>query len=237
MRRLSAKDPTLIQVLSLYLLVLAFFILLFNASHHDSGRSAAVTESLASTFRMHGQRAEEAVARSSDRGATPGAEMILDSFADLIRTDLSVAKIENLKRGRLLRVTMAPDDLFVAGSAALREDRGELLGKLAQLLGKSVPGLRHKVEVSLVGGWIPPDRMTVAVPLPIARAAALAETLTRENLIAEQGTVSGGTSYGATEAVALVYRVDPKVRSDDEPAGTAAGPASGKPAGLPGEKR
>ena len=190
MRRLSAKDPTLIQVLSLYLLVLAFFILLFNASHHDSGRSAAVTESLASTFRMHGQRAEEAVARSSDRGATPGAEMILDSFADLIRTDLSVAKIENLKRGRLLRVTMAPDDLFVAGSAALREDRGELLGKLAQLLGKSVPGLRHKVEVSLVGGWIPPDRMTVAVPLPIARAAALAETLTaRGRFRAEPVTV------------------------------------------------
>lgn len=235
MRRLSAKDPTLIQVLSLYLLVLAFFILLFNASHHDSGRSAAVTESLASTFRMHGQRAEEAVARSSDRGATPGAEMILDSFADLIRTDLSVAKIENLKRGRLLRVTMAPDDLFVAGSAALREDRGELLGKLAQLLGKSVPGLRHKVEVSLVGGWIPPDRMTVAVPLPIARAAALAETLAARGAL--PGTVSGGTSYGATEAVALVYRVDPKVRSDDELAGTAAGPASGKPAGLPGEKR
>ena len=161
--------------------------------------------------------------------------MILDSFADLIRTDLSVAKIENLKRGRLLRVTMAPDDLFVAGSAALREDRGELLGKLAQLLGKSVPGLRHKVEVSLVGGWIPPDRMTVAVPLPIARAAALAETLTARGAL--PGTVSGGTSYGATEAVALVYRVDPKVRSDDELAGTAAGPASGKPAGLPGEKR
>ena len=39
MRRLPEKDPTLIQVLSLYLLLLAFFVLLFNASQYDRGKA------------------------------------------------------------------------------------------------------------------------------------------------------------------------------------------------------
>jgi len=213
MRRLPAKDPTLIQVLSLYLLLLAFFVLLFNASQHDRGRAAAVTESLSSTFRMHGDPANDVVARSSDQGVSPGAEVVLDSFADLIRTELRVAKIENLQRGRLLRVTLGTDDLFVAGSAGLRTDREELLSKLAQLLGKSPPGFRHKVEAFLVGDWIPSDRLTQAVPLPIARAAALAETLVARGALA--GTVSGGTRHGARDQIALIYRLDAEIRPED----------------------
>lgn len=213
MRRLPTKDPTLIQVLSLYLLLLAFFVLLFNASQYDRGRASAVKESLSSTFRTHGDPAENVDARSSDQGERPGAELVLDSFADLIRTELKVAKIENLKQGRLLRVSLGADDLFVPGNAGLRDDRGELLSKLAKLLGKSPPGLRHKVEAYLVGGWIPPDRMTQAVPLPIARAATLAEALIARGAL--RGTVSGGVRHGADNQVALIYRVDPETLPDD----------------------
>lgn len=213
MRRLPAKNPTLLQMLSLYLLLLAFFVLLFNASQYDRGRAAAVTESLSSKFRMHGDPANDVAARSSDQGLSPGAEVILDSFADLIRTELQVAKIENLQRGRLLRVTLGADDLFVAGSADLRADREELLTNLAQLLGKSPPGLRHKVEAFLVGDWIPPDRLTQVVPLPIARAAALAETLVARGAL--PGTVSGGTKHGTHNRIALIYRVDAEIRPED----------------------
>jgi flagellar motor protein MotB len=226
MRRLPTKDPTLIQVLSLYLLLLAFFVLLFNASQYDRGRASAVKESLSSTFRTHGDPANDVVARSSDQGERPGAELVLDSFADLIRTELKVAKVENLKKGRLLRVTLGADDLFVSGNAGLRDDRSELLSKLAQLLGKKPPGLRHKVEAYLVGGWIPPDRMTQAVPLPIARAATLAEALIARGAL--QGTVSGGVRHGAENQVALIYRVDPEIRPDTETPETAADKPGGK---------
>lgn len=220
MRRLPAKDPTLIQVLSLYLLLLAFFVLLFNASQYDRGRAAAVKESLSSTFRTHGNPENDPVVRSSDQGQAPGAELILDSFSDLIRTELQVAKIETLRRGRLLRVTLAADDLFEAGTAGLRTDREPLADKLAAMLGKSPPGHRHKVEAFLVGDWITPDQMRRSVPLPIARAASLAETLIARGAIA--GTVSGGTRHGTGGQVVLLYRVDPKTRPED----TAAGPAA-----------
>lgn len=226
MRRLPTKDPTLIQVLSLYLLVLAFFVLLFNASQYDRGRAAAVKESLSSTFRMNGSPENDPVVRSSDQGQAPGAELILDSFSSLIRTELKVAKIEELQRGRLLRVTLGADELFVAGTAGLRPDREKLLTKLAQLLGKSPPGLRHKVEAFLAGDWIPPDRMTQAVPIPIARAAALAETLILRGALS--GTVSGGTRHGERDEVVLIYRVDQQIRQEDLlPQSSPTRPASG----------
>lgn len=232
MRRLPTKDPTLIQVLSLYLLLLAFFVLLFNASQYDRGRAAAVKESLDSTFRTYGEPQADPVVRSSDQGQAPGAELILDSFSDLIRTELQVARIENLRRGRLLRVTLGADDLFEPKTAGLRSDREDLANKLAQLLGKSPPGHRHKVEAFLVGDWITPDRMKKSVPLPIARAASLAETLVARGAI--KGTVSGGTRHGAQNQVVLLYRVDPKTRPEDAPDGPKANTATD---GVPGSSR
>ncbi|MFT5488853.1 MAG: hypothetical protein ACI9JL_000608 [Paracoccaceae bacterium] len=214
MRRLPEKDPTLIQVLSLYLLLLAFFVLLFNASQYDRGKAAAVKESLSSTFRTHGVAADRDIVRSTDQGDIPGAELVLDSFADLIRTELKVAKVENLQRGKLLRVTLDPEDLFETSSPGIRSDRDQFVNKLAELLGKTPPGMRHKVQVFMVGDWILPDQMKRDVPLPIARAAGLAEILLARGALA--GTVSGGARHGAEKQISLIYRVDPETRPEDE---------------------
>lgn len=214
MRRLPEKDPTLIQVLSLYLLLLAFFVLLFNASQYDRGKAAAVKESLSSTFRTHGDPADPDIVRSSDQGDTPGAELVLDSFADLIRTELTVAKIENLERGRLLRVTLDPEDLFETASPGIRSDRDKFVDKLAELLGKTPPGIRHKVQVFMVGDWILPDQMTRTIPLPIARVAGFAEILLARGALA--GTVSGGARHGQKKHISLIYRVDTETRPEDK---------------------
>ena len=213
MRRLPVKDPTLIQVLSLYLLLLAFFVLMFNASRFDRGRTDAVSESLASTFRMNGDPAKVAVVRSSDQGQAIGDELILDSFSDLIQTALPVARIENLRRGRLLRVSVGVGELFEGNSSALRGDRDKLLTELAKLLGKHPPGRRHKVEVFLTGQWVTLDRLTKAVPLPITRAAVISQSLMSGGALI--GTVSGGVMEGPRREVVFLYRVDPEIRPED----------------------
>lgn len=216
MRRLPEKDPTLIQVLSLYLLLLAFFVLLFNASQYDRGKAAAVKESLSSTFRTHGNPSADEIVRSSDQGDIPGAELVLDTFADLIRTELKVAKIENLEKGKLLRVTLEPEYLFEISSPGIRSDKDKFVNRLAGLLGKAPPGMRHKVQVYMVGDWITPDQLSASVPLPIARAAGLAETLLARGALA--GTVSGGARHGAEKRISLIYRVDPETRPEDQAA-------------------
>ena len=225
MRRLQGKDPALIQVLSLYLLLLAFFVLLFNASQYDRGKASAVKESLSSTFRTHGYLAEKQLVRSSDQGEIPGAELVLDSFADLIRTELKVARIENLQRGQLLRVTLDPEDLFETSSPGIRSDRDSFVDNLAELLGKTPTGMRHKVQIFMSGDWITPDQMTQSVPLSIERAAGLAEMLLARGALA--GTVSAGIRHASRKQVSLVYRVDPDIRPEDKAPGKPA--ATGSP--------
>ena len=210
MSRLPAKDPTLIQVLSLYLLLLAFFVLLFNASRFDQGKADAVAESLSSTFRTYGQPDRPVFVRSSDQGQRPGNEAILENVSDLIRTELAVARIENLRRGRLLRATFKTDDLFEVGTSGIRSDRMDLMRKLSQLLGKQTKGQRHKVEIVVGSSWITPDQIKNSVPLPIARAASFSEMLL--GLGALNGTVSGGVGFIAPDTVSLIYRLDPKLR-------------------------
>ena len=221
MSRLPAKDPSLVQVLSLYLLLLAFFILLFNASRFDQGKADAVTESLSSTFRMHGVPEHDPVVRSSDQGQAPGAEQILDSFADLIRTELAVAKVEKLRRGRLLRVSLGADELFNTDTADIRSDRLGLIQYLAGFLGKKPSGYRHKVQIFFTTDWVTPDQMKNAVPLSIRRAANLSRSLMQHNAV--PGTVSGGIRHGRGSQVQLIYRVDQELRPEDLNSTTAGG--------------
>lgn len=217
MSRLPAKDPTLVQVLSLYLLLLAFFVLLFNASRFDQGKADAVTESLSSTFRTYGQPDQPIFVRSSDQGQRPGNEVILENVSDLIRTELSVAKVENLRRGRLLRATFKTEDLFESGTSGIRSDRMDLMRELARMLGKATKGQRHKVEIVVGSPWITPDQIRKSVPLPVARAASFSEMLLGQGAL--DGTVSGGVGFTTPDTVSLVYRLDPALR---EPDGAAA---------------
>ena len=66
--QLHERDPTLIQVLSLYLLLLAFFVILFNISKVEQFRTSVVTESLNSTFNDSGQTTETPVPLTSAQG-------------------------------------------------------------------------------------------------------------------------------------------------------------------------
>lgn len=210
MRRPEAKDPTLVQVLSLFLLLLAFFIVLFNVSRADRGRTDAVGESLTSAFRTAGLQTTTPEIHASQSGEAPGPELALERLGDLVRTELRAAEIRVVRPGRLMQVRTATGDLFLPGSPELRAERGGFLWELARLVGTPVDGRRHKVEIYIGSDWITPDQMKGVIPVPISRAANLADQLIARGALA--GTVMAGIRPDDDGTVTLLFRIDPEFR-------------------------
>lgn len=224
MRRLQTKDPTLVQVLSLYLLLLAFFIVLYNTSRFDASRAAAVGESLTSTFKPTEGRRGEARQNTSQEGTLAGDEVVLEHVGDLVRTQLGVTRVRVVRAGRLMVAWLPAARMFEPGRAELRSDTGRFVSGLAEILGQAPIGRRHKVDIRVGSKVITPDQLKSGVPLTVARAARFAEALLSRGAL--PGTVRSGVAFSNPDDVEMIFRVDPDVRPADRV--PSNGPGAGR---------
>lgn len=112
MPRALPRNPMLLQVLSLYLLLLAFFVLLNSLSAPEQSRLRAVKGSLSETFAASGKPARETRQLTSSAGNILVDAGFLDRIGSLVRTELGFAKIRNVTPGRLMEISMGAHELF-----------------------------------------------------------------------------------------------------------------------------
>ena len=117
----SSGNTTILQFLSLYLLVLAFFILLVSISTFEKVKSSAVMDSLNSTFATVLPPNTELTSFNSKSGPILAGQAFQDKTNKLFATTLDAEKIEVIQPGRVMRVQMAADSLFETGKAVLRD--------------------------------------------------------------------------------------------------------------------
>lgn len=143
-RQRRGGDPSLSVFLGLYLLVLAFFILLVSLSTIEERKARAVMESLTATF---------GDARPSGTSVGPGEgdlALLLErrlaaAFASLVH----IARVETVKPGRLVRAELPLAEVFVDEAAALRPALHPLLDRIVAALSSAPAGTAVAVEVAL----------------------------------------------------------------------------------------
>ena len=204
---ISAKrqdDPTIVIFLGLYLLLLAFFILLTTISTFEETKTKAVLESLNSTF------ASEILPTTSPAEFTSrvGAVMeqdFLKEVAVVFETAIPVARVETLKPGQLMRITFPVDDLFQPDAVTFRPERKALLDRIAVALGSRPPGQRFDLEFQIGSRWLTPEALARRQPLEVARVGEFAR-----HLIARGGppeNIVVGLNQGGPPEASLLFRV------------------------------
>ncbi|NQV54881.1 MAG: hypothetical protein HQ503_03410 [Rhodospirillales bacterium] len=137
---------TTIQFLSLYLLVLAFFILLVTISTFENVKSKAVMDSLNSTFAPVRRPSTELTVFTSNSGRFIGAQEFQDVLNGLFTTALGVEKIEIVQPGSIMRVILDADSLFHRGTVKIREGQIPLVDRIIASLSSRPPGLHYDIE-------------------------------------------------------------------------------------------
>lgn len=210
--------PTLL--LALFLVVLAFFIVMVSHSTINGDRSDLVMRSLTSTFQ--GLRAAGGLLRpaGSAEGDAIALRTLEADLATVFATRLGLETVEIAIVGRALELAVAEDVLFHRDDARLREAQLGVLDAIVTGVSKRLAGLPYTVTVRLAPSDSA-DRSPVssAPARPVLRRAALrlpgAALRLRRAATAARVLVTRGLP-----APAVVIAVDP-APPDDQPSGRA----------------
>lgn len=168
--------------LALFLLVLAFFILLVTISTLEEVKSRSVMDSLTSTFTSIVPPTTDPTKFHSREGEVLNGRQFQDEIRDLFASGLPLSRTEIVHPGRLMRVLVKADRLFLRGQTEIHESQQPFLDRLVAVLSVRPPGLRYDMEF-VVGtqlddaGALPTDQT-----LEIARAGAFARAMSARGL-------------------------------------------------------
>lgn len=197
--------------LSLFLMVLAFFIVLVSISTVEEVKSKAVLKSLTTTFHELVPIGAEPSDFTAKEGEVLGGAAFQEKITGLFSTAFQVAKVKIVRPGQLMQVELPSGSLFADGEARVRPTALAFLDRVVAALGARPPGLRFDVEF-VIGAGRPADRMLpVAETLEMARAGAFAREMLARG--APPNSLSIGLAPGETDAVTMRFYV--RYRDED----------------------
>jgi len=183
----APEDRGTIYFLGIFLLLLAFFILLGAIARLDAEKSRGVMSSVAATFRSDIDPRQYSELFVSQLGQIPEPAVLLEGLEGLWPTAVPVTRVEVLQPGRTMELSVPLRSLFVGRTAALRSDRLDLLKHTVAALSVSFPD--QALQLSLMSG---PEAKPRSGEAALAFERAVAAAVALEELGAPPAAFSAG---------------------------------------------
>lgn len=176
-------DQTIALFLGLYLVVLAFFILLVTISTLEDTKSKKVMDSLSSAFTsIVPPSADLRTFKAKDGDVLAGQEF-QQQVTGIFATELGIDQIETVQPGRQMRMVMPADSLFFQDEARIRPAMYPLLDRTVAALSNRPAGLRFDLEF-VIGTPTEADGKTMPTveTLEVRRAGAFARAMNERGI-------------------------------------------------------
>lgn len=198
--------PDIVPIfLGLFLLVLAFFIMLVSISTFEEVKSTAVMDSLTSTFTTVLPPTSDPTPFNAKDGDILAGEAFQEQITSIFSTAVQVEKIEVVQPGRLMRLQMPTSALFREGQETVREDMLPLLDRVIATLSNRPPGLRQDLEAVIGAPTVEDGALPVGQTLEMARVGEFARTLIGRG--APPDSVSVGLKKGNPGEISIWFWV------------------------------
>ena len=167
---IARNDTTVLQFLSLYLLILAFFILLVTISTVDENKVDAVVESIKSDAELDRR----------ETGPILAGQVFQDKTTELFATALGVQKIEIMQLGKIMRIQMTADAIFEPEEAIIKESQQPLMDRIIAALSSRPPGYQFDMEFVIGSAYTSGRSLPTQQTLEMRRAGSfIREMLSR----------------------------------------------------------
>ncbi len=211
--------------LSLFLLVLSFFIILVSISTIADVKSQAVRSSLSSTFRTVLSPSTDPTEFTSLDGDVLAGQQFQETVTGLFSTSLQVAKVEVLRPGKLMRVKLPVSAMFADGATDVRPVAVPILDRVVAVLSSRPPGLRFDMEFVIGSAFAEGTSLPVNQTLETGRAGNLAREMARRGVPPD--SVAVGIRPGGTDEITIWFFVRDEAETllRLQPKGTSDGPS------------
>jgi hypothetical protein len=212
----APKNATIMLFLGLFLLVLAFFILLVSISTVEKVKSDKVMSSLTSTFKTVLSPSLNPSTFQSLDGDLVAAANLQDEITRVFATSLRVARVEVIQPGRLMRVHLPMRAVFEDEATEVRSSMLPLFDRIVASLSARPPGLRFDMEAVINLATVAPGEtaMPTEQGLAMERAGAFARTLLGRGIPPDALSVGLYPSDQPDMTLWFYVRPDNEIRGD-----------------------
>lgn len=196
------SNSHIVALLSLKILLLAFFILLNALSSFEEERRDAVVESVREAFQGLVPAEYSASSTPAGAGVFEGADNAYAALKQLFSTNLELVEDRNASGALTLQVDLAIADVFAEQGVALRPEGDEIVRVVAGVLSEyNRAGTQYQIDV-LYGL----DSGDAGSGEAVMRAGALVRQLERRGLAPEH--LSAGLMPGLPDRVRLHFTLE-----------------------------
>ncbi len=179
----AGRAPDVVPLfLALFLLVLAFFIILVSISTFEEVKSAEVMDSLSSAFTSVLPPSTNPTEFTSQDGDVLAGQQFQEQVTNLFSTALQVSKVSVVQPGRLMRITVPSNALFFADEARFRPALTPLLDRLVATLSARPVGLRYEMEFVIGSAYTEETALPVTQTIESLRGGAFAREMVRRGV-------------------------------------------------------
>lgn len=194
--------PFVVLFLGLYLITLAFFVLLNAMARPEEARMRAVLDSVASAFTSDRGLAAIPNHLASDGGLDVAP---LEEVRALFESLVPLARVAVYDPSGRMAVELPAAHVFVRDTARIRKNRAPFLERLAAILRRPLPAARLEVEMLLGLGGAGEDDADAGRLLGVRRAAALVGALEQRNVASRQ--LVAGVGPGDPAQIRLLFNL------------------------------
>ena len=201
----GGNDPSIILMLGLYLLVLAFFILLVSISTLESLKTQRVMDSLTSTFTSAIPPTTDLTAFQSREGEILAGQQFQEQITGIFSTAIQVIKVETVQPGALMRIVLETSVLFHEGSAEIRQSSLPVFDRIVTALSARPDDQRFDMEFIIGSKFTKNRMMPIGETLGMARVGSFARAILSRG--APPDSVSVGMAPGNPDEIVVYFHV------------------------------
>ncbi len=191
--------------LGLYLLVLAFFIVLVSISTTEDVKSKAVMDSLTSTFATLLPPSTDLTTFVAKDGDVLAGHTFQREISGIFATVLKIARVEIVRPGLQMRIVLPTEALFLGRGTRIRPARYVLLDRLVSSLSSRPPGLRYDMDFIITATGRGEKGMVAGQTLEMSRAGVFAREFLGRG--APPDSVSVGLMPGKEDEIIFLFHV------------------------------
>ncbi len=180
----DAASQSAALFVSLYVVILAFFILLTANSQFDAEKTESVMDSVNKAFAMQVQT--DTTFTDPSVGDEMSVQMVFDDIQQSVMSLVPMKEMDILTDGNRMVMTMETDSLFYPTDRNIRQDRAEFFDRLVQTLGKwQDDGSQIAVHFLQTLERQAAEDMTAQNQIEVARAGNFARTVENRGIAPE----------------------------------------------------
>lgn len=200
----ASGPPNAISLfLSLFLLVLAFFIVLVSISTLEEVKSNAVKDSLTSAFKTVIPPSTDPTEFTSDDGDVLAGQQFQEQITGIFATTLQIARIEVVQPGRIMRVKLPTNAMYVDGESTIRPVAVPVLDRIVAVLSARPPGLRFDMEFVIGSPYTSGASLPVGQTMEFERVGNLAREMSARGVPPD--SVAVGIQPGRADQVTIWF--------------------------------